>query len=220
MKYKILIAFLFLGLLSFAQNKNNKIEAPNYVEKKQVRFYKNSWKPFTGNILLRAESPKKTTLVKIENGFEVLTEIYNQKNRLVQKLQNGIEVKMDSLNRKSEFSPTTPYTDTINLKHSYVFISYKKDSQTGATEKFSGILKSDNTKIFYEAGMKVKIEHYFDKDCNKIKESFEIFHTELGNLEFKKEELSYDGKYKIWDISGKLIDQGTYDFGQKVKNSN
>ena len=127
---------------------------------------------------------------------------------------------MDSLNSKSEFSPTTTNTDTIKLKNSYVLISYKKDSQTGATEKFSGILKSDNAKIFYEAGMKVKIEHYFDKDCNKIKESFEIFHTELGNLEFKKEELSYDGKYQIWDAAGKLIYQGTNDVGQKVKKSN
>ena len=210
MKNLIFILLFLTKSLCFSQNS----EYPNLVIKQDAYFYKNSLKPFTGNVLLEKENPKTIIKVKIKNGFEVLSELY-QNDKLVGVFENGIEVKIKN-DKKSEFSKTEKFIDTINLTQIPVLTNYKEDKITKEKTKFTGIEKFENTKVYYKNGVRVKIEFFFDENCEKIKESYELFHTKIGNIEFDEISQEYHGNYKIWNIDGSIIESGKYNLGQKT----
>jgi len=187
---------------------------PNLVLKQVAYFYKDSWKPFSGNIALDEENPNLITKIKIKNGIVILSELY-QDSKLVQVLKNGKEIELKSI-QKSEFSQTEKFTDTVNLKHKYVFLSYIENPETKDKIKFNGIVKFGSTKLYYENGIRVKMEFFYDENYGKIKSSYEIFHTKLGNIEFDEQSQGYDGNYKIWNEKGDVIESGKYDFGKKM----
>jgi antitoxin component YwqK of YwqJK toxin-antitoxin module len=210
---KKLIILFFLLIYSFSHSQDNDAY-PNNVEKRVAYFYKESWKPFTGNLLLEEETPKLITKIKIKDGFEILAELY-QNNKLVQILKNGREAELNE-QTKTEFSQIEKFTDTVNLKHVYVLMSYNENPKTKEKIKFNGIVKFESTKLYYENGVRVKIELFYDENFEKIKASYELFHTELGNIEFDEEIQGYDGDYKMWNENGSITESGKYKFGKKV----
>ena len=210
MKNLIFILLFLTKSLCFSQNS----EGPNLVIKQDAYFHKNSLKPFTGNVLLEKDNPKTSIKVKIKNGFEVLSELY-QNDKLVGVFENGIEVKLN-IDKKSEFSKTEKFIDTVNLTQIPVLTNYKEDKITKEKTKFTGIEKFENTKVYYKKGVRVKIEFFFDENCEKIKESYELFHTKIGNIELDEISQGYHGNYKIWNIDGNIIEIGKYNLGQKI----
>ncbi len=210
MKNLIFILLFLTKSICFSQNS----EGPNLVITQDGYFYKNSWKPFTGNVLIEKENPKTIIKVKIKNGFEVLSELY-QNDKLVGVFENGIEVKINN-DKKSEFSKTEKFIDIANLSQIRVLTNYNENKITKEKTKFNGIEKFENTKVYYKNGIRVKIEFFYDENCEKIKESYELFHTKIGNIEFDEISQSYHGNYKIWNIDGTIIESGKYKFGQKT----
>jgi antitoxin component YwqK of YwqJK toxin-antitoxin module len=207
------LLLIFLTITSSLLHSQNDRE-PNLVLKQVTFFYKNSWKPFTGNILLEEENPKLTTKIKIKDGSEITSELF-QNNKLVQVLKNGKEVLLNN-NVKTEFSQTEKFTDTADLKLVNVLMSYKENPKTKEKIKFNGIVKYERAKLYYENGIRVKIELFYDENFEKIKASYELFHTELGNIEFDEETQEYDGDYKIWNEKGNVTESGKYKFGKKI----
>ena len=207
----LLLMLLFLNsCLTYSQNS----EGPNLVIKQVAYFHKNTWNPFTGNVVLEKDNPKTTIKTKIKNGIEILSELY-QNDKLVGVYKNGNEIELNSY-KKSEFSKKVKFTDTINLKYSNILTFYYENPITKEKTKFNGIEKFDNTKVYYKNGVRVKIEFFYDENCEKIKASYELFHTELGNIEFDESSQEYDGNYKTWNTDGTVMESGKYKLGQKV----
>lgn len=215
MKYLVFIFLLHFSLGCFSQKNSVENINPYFVEKRVGHFYKNSWKPFSGTVLLLEENPKLTTKIKIENGFEIVSELYDKNNQLVQVLKNGVETDFDS--SKTEFAKDEIITDLTALQQHYVLVSYNKDLNTGHLEKINDVRTFENTKVYYSNGIKVKVEYYFDNSLKKLKESYEIFHTDIGNIEFSNEMSSYHGHFKILNENGKIIEEGIYELGKKTK---
>ncbi len=218
MKYLIITLYFLISLSANSQNSSNEYDRPTVVTQNMGYFYKNNWKPFTGSLLSKDSDLKLITKIKIVNGLEVLGEIYNENNELVRLIKNGIDVEMTKISmHKTEFLVNEKYSDTSNLEHKNVIISYKENPETREKIKFNGVVVFENIQHYYKDGTIVKVEVYFDQDLKQIKESYGIFYTELGNIEFPGEIKVFDGDYKKWDIKGNLIESSKYKFGKKVK---
>lgn len=218
MKYIILIFYFLTSFSAISQNLSNVFDGPTVVTQTTGYFYKNNWKPFTGSLLSIDKDFNLTNKIKIVNGLQVLAEVYNENNELVRLLKNGIDVEITEVSmHKTEFLVNEKFSDTANLEHKNVIISYKQNPETREKTKFNGVVAFENTKYYYKDGIIVKVEVYFEQDLTKIKESYGIFYTELGNIEFPGEVKVFDGDYKKWNINGNLIENVKYKFGKKVK---
>ncbi len=203
---------------AISQNLNNEYVGPTVVTQNIGYFYKNNWKPFTGSLLSKDSELKLIAKIKIVNGLEALAEIYNENNELVRLIKNGIDADTTKISmHKTEFLVNEKFADTINLEHKNVILSYKQNPKTREKTKFNGVIAIENTKYYYKDGIIVKVEVYFEQDVTKIKESYGIFYTELGNIEFPGEDKIIDGDCKKWDINGNLIENIKYKFGKKVE---
>lgn len=209
---------MLLSFITNAQNLDGDYEGPNRVEQKIAYFYKNSWKPFTGNILSEDKDLKLISKIKIINGYETLTEVYNHKNELVRWIKNGVDVEIPKNSaQKTEFLASETFTNLTDIKYKTVVISYSENFETGEKLKFTGVVSFNTTKQYYKDGIIIKVENFYDEDLEKIKERYALFYTELGNLEYADEDKIFDGPYKKWDEKGNIIESGIYKLGQKVK---
>jgi hypothetical protein len=221
---KILIIVVFFQNSHSQKTINNEIEDANYVKKNIVFFYKNSWKPFTGNIIVETvyKNQKLTTKIKFKNGFDILEEYINPKNKklvLTRKVNkiNTYDIEVyDSINLKTVFKKNTIFTDTTKIQKKFVINYYCENSVRTKIEKLNGFVKSENTKTYFVNGMKTKIEYFYDSELKKIKESFGIFCTEIGNIEYEEDQLIYDGDYTKWNIKGEITETGKYKEGKKI----
>ncbi|WP_298115128.1 hypothetical protein [Flavobacterium sp.] len=216
MRNLIITFYLLISAITYSQNAENNF--PSIVEQKTAYFHKDNLKPFTGNLIFKDDETNLIIKSKIINGFETLSEVYNQKNELVRLLENGIDAEIQkTTTHKSKFLPKDKFTDTLNIEHKTVIISYINNNKTKEKIKFNGIVSFNNTKLYYKNGIIFKIVNFYDEDFKRIKESYEIFYTELGNIEFAGEEKIFNGNYKKWNEEGKVIESGVYKQGKKVK---
>jgi hypothetical protein len=217
MKYLLIIIFLFFSAVLFSQKDYN-ISVPNKVEMTSAYFLNNSWKPFSGNLIKYDSIEKIVFKSKIVNGLDVRTEVFNENNELILIYDKGIEVEINKENSKSEFNKKNKFIEVSNVNVCQVFISYLEDPVSKEITKFNGVIyvDDDKSKIFYKNGIKIKIENYFDKDYKLIKESYEIFHSKIGNFLFDDYKTKYHGKYKIFDEKGNIDEKGKYKLGIKV----
>ena len=166
---KILIIVVFFQNSHSQKTINNEIEDANYVKKNIVFFYKNSWEPFTGNIIVETvyKNQKLTTKIKFKNGFDILEEYINPKNKklvLTRKVNkiNTYDIEVyDSINLKTVFKKNTIFTDTTKIQKKFVINYYCENSVRTKIEKLNGFVKSENTKTYFVNGMKTKIEYFF-----------------------------------------------------------
>lgn len=216
MRNLIITFYLLISGISYSQSGENKF--PSIVEQKTAYFYKNNLKPFTGNLIIEDNELNLRTKLKIVNGFETTSEIYNQKNEIVRLIENGIDTEIPKVStQKSKFLPKDKFIDTLNIDHKTVIISYVQNNKTKEKIKFNGVVAFSTTKLYYKNGIIFKTENFYDEDLKRIKESHEIFYTELGNIEFAGEDKIFNGSYKKWNEEGKIIESGVYKLGQKVK---
>ena len=215
---QLISALLLLFCLSFlAQNRSDYIEEPNSVEQKHGLFYKDSWKPFDGNTIFQSQDPNLIYKGKVKNGIEYYAEVYDENENLVDILENGTSVEFDSKTFKTKFKENEKFTDVSELKIQSVKLHYNEDFETGRKAELNGIVKFENEKYFYSNGALTKIETYYDEDCKMIRDSYEIFSTELGNLFDADLSSTYHGNYKLWNKNGKIIESGKYEMGTKTK---
>ncbi len=216
MRNLIITFCLLISAITYSQSAENNF--PSIVEQKTAYFYKDNFKPFTGNLIFKDNELNLITKSKVVNGFETTSEVYNQKNELVRLIENGIDTEITKVStQKSNFLPKDKFTDTINIEHKIVIISYILNNKTKEKIKFNGVVSFNTTKLYYKNGIIFKTENFYDEDLKKIKESYEIFYTELGNIEFAGEEKIFNGSYKKWNEEGKVIESGVYKLGLKVK---
>jgi hypothetical protein len=235
--YLTSIFLLFFVNITFSQFIDREIEMPNYVESNNVLFYKNSWKPFSGNVKIKSEfkNHKVNVKAKFINGFCVLEEVSDlttKKNLLVVFTNyddNRTTSTYDSLNLKSSFKNNDKFVDSLKVRNEQVQRYFSQNEATSKIEKLNGYVKFDTKKLYYNDGMVSKIEYYYDEECLKIKESYHIFKTSIGNVlkdinteiydsninEFYY--FTFDGIYKKWNIEGMLIETGQYKEGKKIK---
>jgi len=228
---------LLLVNIAFSQSIDKEIDEPNLVESNNVLFYKNSWKPFSGNVKINSDFKNHNVDVKAKyiNGFCVLEEV---SDIVTKKLilvvitsydNNKTSTTYDSLNLKSSFKNNDKFVDFLKLRSEQVYRYFRQNEDTKKVEKLNGYVKFDSKKLYFSDGMEIKIEYYYDEECHKIKESYHLFKTSIGNV--KKDinaeiydsninEFDYytfDGIYKKWNIEGLLIETGQYKEGKKIK---
>lgn len=156
MRNLIITFYLLISAISYSQNGENKF--PNIVEQKAAYFYKNNLKPFTGNLLVVDNELNLITKLKIVNGFETTSEVYNQKNELVRLIKNGIDAEIPKVSKqKSKFLPKDKFTDTLNIEHKTFIISYVQNNKTKEKIKFNGVVAFSTTKLYYKNGIIFKI---------------------------------------------------------------
>ena len=220
---KVIIFIIFCSN-SYSQIINNEIKAPNYVTKNIVFFYKNSWKPFSGNIMVESDykNQKLITKINFKDGFDILEEYTNPKlKKLILtrnlKKNNNIDIEIyDSINLKTKFKKNTIFTDTIKIQQKYVVNYYNQNSERTKAVKLNGTVKAEKAKTYFVNGMKTKVEYFYDSELKNIKESFEIFRTEIGNIEYEEDQLIYDGGYTKWNFNGEITETGKYKEGMKI----
>lgn len=210
--------FRLLLLISFTTLAQNKEINLNYIvtEQKGVYFYKDSWNPFTGNVTITDEELKRISKIKVINGEEILLEEYDYDGKLVRKTKNGLDMEVDGKEQKSEFGNDDKFVGFPNIKHITVLMRYINNSKTRHKEKINGFIKFEYARMYFKDGVNIKTEYFHDEECKNIKESYEIFHTSIGNPIFEEESQSYDGKYKKWDANGKVIAKGKYKMGKLI----
>lgn len=220
--------FFTLLICSFTHSQiiNKEIEEPNYRKSSVVFFYKNTLKPFTGNIKIETKfkSQLDSLKVKFKNGFAIVQEFTNIKSkkivlRITQEEYNNNE-KYDSINLKTVFANSDVFIDTSRVQKKRVNNYFHVNNDNKKVEKLNGFIKYEKTKLYFSNGMKVKVEYFYDEDLKKIKESYEIFTTVIGNIEngdFEdyKKNFTFNGEYKKWNAEGTLIEKGRYKEGIK-----
>lgn len=216
MKCTAIIICLLSWLSAASQELMDEIEFPTIVEQTSVIFKKGSWKPFSGNLLIEDKELRLKSKAKIVNGFETLSETYDQNNTLVRLIKNGHDVEVDR-NTKTAFSENDTFSNEADVKQKTLTMSYSQDSKTKKKIKYNGVVAYETTKLYYKNGVIVRVEYFFDEAFKKIKESYKVFHTEFGNFELPGEAKNYDGDYKVWNEKGKLIESGKYKAGEKIK---
>ncbi|MBW2960583.1 hypothetical protein [Mesonia aestuariivivens] len=201
-----------MNTVFFAQS-----ESPyNLVKTRYTFFYKNNWKTFNGITITHFPDAKIIYKSKVKDGIEFYSEAYNKNDELIGILENENYKKLDTKNRKTAFKENQKFSDTSQFRVKKIITKYYKDPKTTKEEKINGIYKKPFSKEYYSKGCLTKIENFYDEDCKLIKESYEIFYTEVGNLLVKNIESTYNGKYKLWNRDGKLIESGTYKMGVKI----
>ena len=221
-KFTIVILFIF-GWNVHSQIVDFEIIAPNRMSAVHAFFYKDSWKPFTGNVLVETDykNRKLPCRIKYQNGFETLSELFDPKTKeilLQGKSQNiaNSESVYDSINVKTAFEKHAKFTDVSNLKDVIVSNYFIENKERTVAARVNGFVKSGQTKTYFANGMKVRIDYFYDADLKKIRESYGIFRTEIGNIDpHNQPGLTYDGNYQKWDQNGNIAETGTYKEGKK-----
>lgn len=220
------IFVLLICSVTYSQIINKEIQEPNYRESSIVFFYKNTLKPFSGNIKLETKfkSEIDSLKVKFKNGFAIVQEFSNIKSKkIVLKITRDEyrnNEKYDSINLKTEFTNSDIFIDTSQVQKKIVNNYFHANKDNTKVEKLNGFIKYKKTKLYFSNGMKVKVEYFYDEELKKIKESYEIFTTVIGNIETGdfndyQSNFNFNGEYKKWNIEGKLIDKGIYKEGIK-----
>lgn len=205
---------------------NKEIEEPNYRQSSIVFFYKNTLKPFSGNIKLETKfkSELDSLKVKFKNGFAIVQEFSSKKTKKIvlriKRDEYKNNEKYDSINLKTEFANSDIFIDTSQVQKKIVNNYFHSNFDKSKIDKLNGFIKYEKTKLYFSNGMKVKVEYFYDEDFKIIKESYEIFTTVIGNIETGdfddyKKNFNYDGEYKKWNMEGKLIEKGRYKEGIK-----
>lgn len=207
--------FFLVSINSFSQDVFKEIKPATYITSRMAFFYKNSWNPFTGNIMMniKYKNQNYSSKIKFKNGMGILTELYNsEKNdltlQITQKNIKGFDSEIyDSIHLKTSFNKNEIFTDTLLLKKQYVTNYYYR--LNNKNEKLNGFVKSNKKITYFIDGMKSKIEYFYDDELKIIKESYTIFRTEIGNIDnCNKNDTTLDGPYTIWDFEGKIIESG------------
>lgn len=214
MKYVFAICLLLIPFIGFPQDFNDANNHPDVVEQKTACFYKDSRKPFSGNLLVDDPAVGLHTKLRIENGFITISEVYDQQNKLVQLQKNNIDVDISS-GYQSVFLENDAFLKVDEVDVQTVFLSYKGDAEN--KRLFEGILEYDNTRLHYKNGIRIKIEYFYDAEFKHIKERYSLFYTLLGNIQYDEITAIYDGDYTIWDQTGKVIENGKYEMGKKIR---
>lgn len=231
MKIKNIFPFIlmFLSSILHSQIINKEIKEPNYFMTNNVLFEKNTWKPFSGNIRYQTEfkNEEQQVKTKFKNGFVIIEEYTNIKTNkltMIRKIDysdnQNIEI-YDTIKIKPVFKKSEKYIETIKLQSKMVFNYYYKNEESKKIEKLNGYITYENTKLYFINGIKVKVEYFYDIELKKIKESYEIFHTTIGNIDNGdikeyKTNFIFDGEYQKWDLNQKLIESGKYLEGKKI----
>ena len=212
----IFCLFLFTNSLVYSQKKYSASEI-NYVKNIYTHYHRNTWKPFSGIVF--SEDNKLKSIVEIKNGFAIYSEYYDTKtNELVNKATHTeFEDRYDTIDKKVVLKKLKNQLDISEIQFRKVIIYYNKVSQNSIPKRINGIVESNNSKFYYENGIIIKIEKYYDDKFNKLKERILIFHSPLGNISIENE-IEIFHEYKRWDENGKLIDKGFYRNNEYIEN--
>lgn len=222
MKKIVVFIILILNNTIFSQEKIKAVDSPTNISTKTAYFYKNSWIPFSGNLQFELKYKNHNYLAKIKmvNGFPVKSELLlpeTNKLKYIVTLKNinGFDTNIiDSLDIKPFFNEQDEFTDTLALRKLEVTNYYHRIKKT--TIPLNGFVIQNKRKIYYEKGMIVSIELFFDTDCKKIKSRYAIFHTDIGNIEISEAKfLTYEGAFTEYDEQGKVVYSGTNHFEKK-----
>ncbi|WP_179006208.1 hypothetical protein [Winogradskyella forsetii] len=216
MRETLIILFLIQTFSLFAQDNSEYIDEPNLVETKNVLFSKNSWEPFNGNSIYYDQNSKLTYKNRIKNGIAYYTEVYNENNSLNYVIDNGNYLDSENTLLKSKFNDNEKFQDSNQYQRVNIIIRFHEDYKTGTKTKANGIFKFDFNKIHFSNGGIIKLEIFYDEECERIKESYEIFNTDLGNVFDEEVGEIHHGKYELWSDDGKLAETGKYEMGKKT----
>ncbi|RZJ68352.1 MAG: hypothetical protein EOO50_02720 [Flavobacterium sp.] len=180
-----------------------------FVQTKVAYFQKESWFPFTGTV--KSQDEQFLVICEIENGFPKYTENFDLNGKLLYSLFDEEFIqRMDTVNKTPKLRQSSA-KDISEIKYAEVMITF---DETGEKRKRSnGFIQWERQKLYFENGVRVRVEAFYDADCKRIRERIALFHTAVGNPIFDLEE-SYDGAYTLFDEKGKVLKTGTYKLGQ------